>query len=91
MCRAIYVACLIAVSAVALFSAISCAAIENEAAVVVGDIESYLEQNPGTELLEELERTGKRPLLRYTIGNHVSGKIFGTPFDYPEAYSGFFY
>lgn len=82
MRRAIHFALL----SVAFFSAISCAAIDNElppcsstpASVNIDDNENYLAQSPRVELLEELERSEdqSKALIRYTFGNHVAGTIF---------------
>lgn len=74
-------AILFAFLSVALFGAISCAAIENELSsdlevLVVDDIKHYLEQNQGVELLQEFERSETKSQLRYTLGSHVAGTIF---------------
>lgn len=74
MCRAIY----FALVSVALFGAISCAAIDNEpASVNIDDIESYLEQNSGVDL-QELNRSEVNggEAIRYTYGKSVAGKNF---------------
>lgn len=76
MSRSIFVAFL----SVALFAAISCAAIENELSsnlevVAVGDGKHFVNQNHGVELLEEFESGENRLVYRYLIGEHVAGTI----------------
>lgn len=74
MCRAVY----FALVSLALFGAVSCAAIDSEPApVIVDNIDSYLNQNRGVALLKELERSDvqSKASIRYTFGSHVSGTI----------------
>lgn len=78
MCRAIY----FALFSVALFGAISGAAIDNELTsngevVIIDDIESFMAQNPGVELLGKLKRSEDdlTNTLRYTYGKRVDGTI----------------
>lgn len=57
---------------VALFGALSCAAIDADV-IVVDDINTYLEQNPDSKILQEFDQTETRGKRRFSFGEHALG------------------